>query len=360
MILKRKRGASSNAIGANANGGGGGATSSGGAFGGGNIVATTMTFMVVCSIVAMASFATYERMFHSSIDDRLLALQKKEAAASGNLRHGSIRNNNNISNNNREYEICFITSVFTDNIAHADRVQDVTQLANDNPTFGYFGYTNDSRINMPGWTKVVVDFPNYKRMITKSRYPKFMAWEQQQKQQNDNEDDSHPNIQKQCQVVFYMDGIVIPRSGELANKKFRKLAKDILNSEYGLTQYEHSKGGGAMAEFQRIVTSKKDTPDNVIASIEWLNNQEDYEQVGKECILYENRIFGYNPRNVKFQEATSFFWNHYSLEQDSWRDQPLWCYTLGHFGIKPIPFNPNDLFKTKIQNMGHGGHHYGW
>ena len=360
MILKRKRGASSNAIGANANGGGGGATSSGGAFGGGNIVATTMTFMVVCSIVAMASFATYERMFHSSIDDRLLALQKKEAAASGNLRHGSIRNNNNnASNNNSEYEICFITSVFTDNIAHADRVQDVTQLANDNPTFGYFGYTNDSRIKMPGWTKVVVDFPNYKRMITKSRYPKFMAWKDQI-QETDNEDDSHPNIQKQCQVVFYMDGIVIPRSGELANKNFRKLAKDILNSEYGLTQYEHSKGGGAMAEFQRIVTSKKDTPDNVIASIEWLNNQEDYEQVGKECILYENRIFGYNPRNVKFQEATSFFWHHYSLEQDSWRDQPLWCYTLGHFGIKPIPFNPNDLFKTKIQNMGHGGHHYGW
>lgn len=30
-----------------------------------------------------------------------------------------------------------------------------------------------------------------------------------------------------------------------------------------------------------------------------------------------------------------YFWERYSKELDSWRDQPLWAYTLCHLNIQP-------------------------
>jgi hypothetical protein len=45
---------------------------------------------------------------------------------------------------------------------------------------------------------------------------------------------------------------------------------------------------------------------------------------------------GYDPTNAHFQKAAEYFWNHYSKEEDSWRDQPLWCHTIERFHIKPI------------------------
>jgi hypothetical protein len=65
---------------------------------------------------------------------------------------------------------------------------------------------------------------------------------------------------------------------------------------------------------------------------------------------------GYDPTNVHFQKAAEYFWNHYSLEEDSWRDQPLWCYTLEHFQVKPLLIG--DIFRPNPTRMGHPGHRY--
>jgi hypothetical protein len=51
--------------------------------------------------------------------------------------------------------------------------------------------------------------------------------------------------------------------------------------------------------------------------------------------MYVNTFIGYNPKNPHFREAAQFFWDHYSLEQDSWRDQPLWAYVLYKYKIRP-------------------------
>jgi hypothetical protein len=239
-------------------------------------------------------------------------------------------------------EICFITSVYSERLESADRVNDVTAQARANPTFRYYTFTNKKHLPTPGWTKLVQSFPQYSRLITQSRWPKFMAW-------------TLPEMQH-CGVIFYMDGITYPNINALAYE-FRQVAHDILHSKYGIAQYLHKKGGGPLAEFQRILWAKKDTPDHVLLSIAWLKAQPDFSP---NSTLYENRIFGYNPRNPYFQQASTFFWDHYSKEQDSWRDQPLWSYTLQRYGIVPIPLDHKRLFATALGNMGHGGHHYGW
>jgi hypothetical protein len=67
---------------------------------------------------------------------------------------------------------------------------------------------------------------------------------------------------------------------------------------------------------------------------------------------------GYDPTNVHFQKAAEYFWNRYSMEEDSWRDQPLWCHTLERSHIKPIIFK-SWLFREYKKRMGNKGHHYG-
>jgi hypothetical protein len=66
---------------------------------------------------------------------------------------------------------------------------------------------------------------------------------------------------------------------------------------------------------------------------------------------------GFDPKNPYFQQATEFFWSYYAKEVNSWRDQPLWCYTLDRFHITPISINM--LFEPSWSRIGYKGHHYG-
>jgi hypothetical protein len=54
------------------------------------------------------------------------------------------------------------------------------------------------------------------------------------------------------------------------------------------------------------------------------------------------------------------FWERYSLELDSWRDQPLWSYMIKKLNITQVPFpdNHQDFFNKIIKFRGHGGHRY--
>jgi hypothetical protein len=74
--------------------------------------------------------------------------------------------------------------------------------------------------------------------------------------------------------------------------------------------------------------------------------------------LFSFRLAGYDPNNEHFRKSAEFFWNRYSIEEDSWRDQPLWCHTLERFHVKPIIIG-NRLFQANKRRMGHNGHTYG-
>ena len=87
--------------------------------------------------------------------------------------------------------------------------------------------------------------------------------------------------------------------------------------------------------------------------MEWITAQPDYDPVG---IMYENTVFGYDPANACFQEVTNTFWRRYSLEKDSWRDQPLWSYVVGKHKVTPMHLDWRRLYDRQFQNKGH--HHY--
>jgi hypothetical protein len=264
-------------------------------------------------------------------------------------------------------DICFTASIFAPTTKTADLPNDFTNFTMEMPTsFQFFLYTNLEDLESPGWTKVLRKF-NYRRFITQSRWGKFMAWKD-------------PEM-KACQTIFYFDGHFEPSKLTY----LAKLAKKIKESKFGLAQKLHkqSKRRSAIAEFDAVLKLKKDIKKNVNASIEWLQAQPDFYN---NCTLYENAYFGksitrvlificccasayptafvllfhtgYDPTNVHFQKAAEYFWSRYSMEEDSWRDQPLWCHTIERSHIKPIiiegyPFSPNR------ERQGHKNHEYG-
>jgi hypothetical protein len=72
----------------------------------------------------------------------------------------------------------------------------------------------------------------------------------------------------------------------------------------------------------------------------------------------------YDPSNPHYQQLSRFFWKHYANETGSWRDQPMWAYSLYHFNITPMILTSNgnierggDLFQHG-GTMGWGGHVY--
>jgi hypothetical protein len=68
---------------------------------------------------------------------------------------------------------------------------------------------------------------------------------------------------------------------------------------------------------------------------------------------------GYDPTNEWYQNASMFFWDRFSQEVDSWRDQPLWAYTLHHFGMEPLEMRHDTLHSYIVEDLDlKGNHHY--
>lgn len=249
---------------------------------------------------------------------------------------------NFIATNDTFYEVCFLTSVYSSSVKTADRPPSVEKIREENPTFQFLAFTNLPAIDAPGWKVILQSFGSqYRRYITQSRWPKFLGWK-------------HPSVQG-CQAVFYMDGFCGPKRKHA--DRYKRLAKAIRESEQGLFQNQHEKAIGPLEELDRLLKRRKDISKNVRASKEWLQAQPDFRP--NATTLYANHYLGYDPKNPVFQEATQFFWNRYSLEKDSWRDQPLWSYVLDHFHITPTRLGTFEaLFKEYYKRMGHGGHRY--
>jgi hypothetical protein len=68
----------------------------------------------------------------------------------------------------------------------------------------------------------------------------------------------------------------------------------------------------------------------------------------------------YNPCHPVYQRISHFFWSRYSQEVDSWRDQPLWGYSVYNFNVTPVDIGPiqGRLYNPMWKRMGHGGHRY--
>lgn len=239
-----------------------------------------------------------------------------------------------------QYELCFLTSVYSSSTKTSDRPPSVLNMMKDNPTFRFFAFTNLKNLHAPGWTVIEKNFPQYRRYITMSRWPKFMAWKEP--------------LVSLCQAVIYMDGFCMPK--EKHAERYKRMAKEIYDSKFGIYQNKHEDSTGPLNELDRILVRRKDIKINVEGSKAWLKSQSDFRG---DATMYLNTFIGYNPKSIYWQKATDFFWEHYEKEEDSWRDQPLWAYTIDHFHITPKRLGTFEaLFRQQFKNMGHGGHRY--
>ena len=247
-------------------------------------------------------------------------------------------------------KICFFHSVFgssveeVDVIPHASRAPE--SIARNSTSFSFLLFTNLEDLRVPGWKTVVLnlDLPNN---ILKSRFPKFMAWQ-------------IPAVIEDCKVVFYSDGGWLPiRTAPV----WEKLAARTIAHEAGLIQMKHTRTSGILDELGRIVKYQKDSEEKVSAERDWYLEQPDF--VGN-ATMYCNMCFGFDPHNPRYREMSTFFWNRYKSGIGSWRDQPLWCYSLAHFKIQPahLGFWPSDIRSPERQKwkmlgaVGFNGHKY--
>eukprot|EP00541_Cyclophora_tenuis_P009319 CAMPEP_0116576944 /NCGR_PEP_ID=MMETSP0397-20121206/20842_1 /TAXON_ID=216820 /ORGANISM="Cyclophora tenuis, Strain ECT3854" /LENGTH=227 /DNA_ID=CAMNT_0004106099 /DNA_START=456 /DNA_END=1139 /DNA_ORIENTATION=+ len=216
-------------------------------------------------------------------------------------------------------------------------LQDVATLARNNPSFRYFVFTNLKDLNAPGWIPITKNLDGLTRMITKSRYGKFLAWKDA--------------LLTNCEVVFYLDGWYTIHKSSVT---YRRIANEVKSHPSGMGQYLHPSEGGITREMEKIVRLRKDTAENMNKTIAWLKQQPDFSE---NCTLYTNYAFAYSIESSSFQKSSQFFWETYSTEDASWRDQPLWCYVLDHLNVTPMKLTTN-LFQPAFERMGHAGHKY--
>ena len=186
-----------------------------------------------------------------------------------------------------------------------------------------------------------MNLDSYRRMITKSRWPKFMGWKL-------------PVIAQNCQTVFYLDTSSRPNKDVDFIAMLYETKKRVLESDIGFALPKHPRRSNIIDEFDKILLKNKDIKKNVDASLAWLEKQ---DKDFNEAKLYQNQYFMYDPTSKNWQKLTEFFWNRYSMEKDSWRDQPLLSYCIHYLKLVPLPLKPK-LLRFAKDASGHAGHKY--
>ncbi|CAJ1961229.1 unnamed protein product [Cylindrotheca closterium] len=233
---------------------------------------------------------------------------------------------------------CFVTASYAKTLQSMDNM---IHVRNTSPYFKFFMFTNwnDDQWKTPGWIKITTKY-NYTRSITHSRYGKFLGWKYDQ-------------IRQECDAVYYMDSNIQLKANQ---STWMEMSATISSTEPGIMQFKHEQNrSGIFDEFAAITKWKKDYAGNVQKSIAWFSAQPDFEN---DIPIYMNQLFGYNPKSPTYQRLSQGFWDHYSKEEDSWRDQPLWAFMLHRYNVTPLAF-PETNFKRiwKVPNRVNFGHH---
>tara|TARA_A100001037_G_scaffold306597_1_gene353142 strand:+ start:58140 stop:58919 length:780 start_codon:yes stop_codon:yes gene_type:complete len=223
-------------------------------------------------------------------------------------------------------KICFTSALFGD-----PKTLDKPAKFERNPNYDYFLFTDiDEEHFDTSWDVInIKDNPNISSLtsnVRKSRYPKFMSWELLE------------TMGRHYDVVFYCDGHYAPNNHE--DVEFEKLATKIKNEkEFPFVQTEHIRlsvrRGGINAEMQQIVISGWDDEKSMNKTKLFFKKYDpsvdlDYPQ------YFENTCFGYSFENENVRNITKRFWDIYTTEDITYRDQPLWNFLLLKYNFKPI------------------------
>jgi hypothetical protein len=276
-----------------------------------------------------------------------------------------LRNNNasddDESENHPIIQLCFVTCEFSKSVEDADRLPQLEPIMIRNPP-RHFVFTNlptlllhsnnNSNSNntttttttTTGWKLILQTHLPYQRMITQSRWGKFLGWK-------------HEALQD-CQVIFYGDAYFLNPINETA---WQYMARQILhhNTNVGLMQAKQMGSNqkpvkGPVVELRKNARMGKVSWAMANKTIEWLRNQSDYKPLGQTPV-YKNALFGYNPQNPHFRTMVVDFWKEYSKERASWRDQPYWAYFLSKHQMTPLKF-PKNIVPPPMGPGGERGH----
>jgi len=239
-------------------------------------------------------------------------------------------------------KICFITAMF-------GSVCDTPAPSFfKNPDHDYFLFTDvdANRFNTDWQIVNIKDHPRIKELdsnpnaaVRKSRYPKFMSWELLE------------SLGKTCDFVGYCDGHMAP-----VFQNWSQITDKIQAHDFGFLQsIHHNKdvlNGGILREVQEIVKHRKDSKERIEKTIHFFQQYDpsvrlDYPQ------YFENNRFMYKFQDEKFRQITSEFWDIYTKEDITYRDQPLWNYLLLKNNLKPLVHTTKILF----QELGRYGFH---
>tara|TARA_Y100001934_G_C12142499_1_gene673218 strand:+ start:21 stop:872 length:852 start_codon:yes stop_codon:yes gene_type:complete len=239
-------------------------------------------------------------------------------------------------------KICFTSALFCDE-SKLDQLDKPGHFERHDG-YDYFLFTNlDPKLLNTSWDVInIADNKNISDVscnIKKSRYTKFLSWHY------------FESVQKEYDVIFYCDAWIIPNN----KKDWESLASKISKKrKFPFAQTEHNREvcrkGGINSEFERILISKRDTPQSVDRTKKILKSYDssvdfDYPQ------YYENTCFGYKFKSKSVRDVTYELWTLYKDERLSYRDQPLWNFLLLRNKVNPII--QNDLKDNTLRQMKH-------
>lgn len=251
-------------------------------------------------------------------------------------------------------KICFVTVLFGD-----PTILDKPAKFERNSNYDYFLFTDINEEHFDtSWDVVnIKDNPNISNLtlnVRKSRYPKFMSWELLE------------SLGKHYDVVFYCDAHYAPNSRE----NWKKLAMEIKNEkEFPFTQTRHCKrkicNQGINGEIKAILSSGRDTKESMDKTKLF------FKKYDKDVSLnfpqyFENTCFGYSFENENVRMLTKKFWEIYTTEDITHRDQPLWNFLLLKYDFTPIMKNElkwntvNSAWRHRCLFIAHHANRHNW
>ena len=222
-------------------------------------------------------------------------------------------------------KICFISSLFGD----ADKVDKPGEFERISGC-DYFLYTDIEAENFAtSWDVVHLencpDVENMQSSIRKSRYAKFLAWK---------------ILERTYDLVVYCDAYLAPNP----KSSWEQINAAVHESEFGLMQFTHGDKAvienGLIEEMKQIVFWDRDTAESMNATIDFFRSLAPEVDLRKPGFYFENTVFAYDPQNESYQKQSAEFWEIYTQEAITYRDQPLWNFLLLKNSFVPVTHDP--------------------
>ena len=242
-------------------------------------------------------------------------------------------------------QICFVTSLFSDNpkLIQREGPYPLTNFSNIHSSFKYYYFTNVDAKELPsnGWEIIQLKDMPFQRFITQSRWPKFMGFH-------------HSKLQT-CKAIIYSDANRPPN--DLAYSEWAHLVEKVLKSKDGIMQDRRPSKETIFQEMHSIVAREKDIAANIDASKRWFLEQKDFHN---DAQGWWNMAMVMDPSNPRLRELMTTLWAHYSQEEGSWRDQPLYRYLVDKLSIHPLDLRlegGHSKYFARVKSSGKH-HHY--